>query len=106
MTYIYGGLLGGGVIGLIVLLTLGRGMGAGDIEVCFVSGLYLGFYKSIVMLMLSVIIGGIYAVILMIFKRKGLKSAIPFAPCICLASVITVFFGQFLINWYIGLLGF
>jgi len=101
-TYIYGGLLSGGIIAAIILLT--NGMGWGDAEICLLSGLFLGLANSIVMLLLSFIIGGIVGVMLIITKRKTKKDYIPFGPSISVAAIIVIFMGNKIIDLYIKIL--
>jgi len=99
-TYLYGGILAGLVIALIIILT--KGMGWGDFEICIMSGLYLGFSKSIVMLMVSFILGGIIGILLIISKKKTKKDYIPFGPYIVLGSIISILFADKIILWYLG----
>lgn len=102
MEYVYGGLLGGGVILLIILLT--HGMGLGDAEICFLCGIFLGFRLTAVMLFLSFVIGGVAGGALLLLKIKSRKDYIPFGPFIAAAAIITIFIGEGLINWYLSLL--
>jgi leader peptidase (prepilin peptidase)/N-methyltransferase len=99
-TFLLGGLLSGGVIAAIILLT--RGMGWGDFEICLMSGLYIGFGNSIVMLMLSFVIGAVSGVILILTKKKSRKDYIPFGPYIAIASIITMLVGDKIIQWYLS----
>lgn len=99
--YIYGALLGGGVISLIVILT--RGMGWGDAEICFLCGIFLGLKLTLLMLFISFVIGGAMGVILIIFKKKSAKDYIPFGPFITLAALFCIYFGKSLIFWYSSL---
>lgn len=96
--FIIGGVLGGGIIAIIILIT--KGMGWGDAEICLVGGLFLGWRLTVVMLMLSFVLGGIVGIILIALKIKSKKDYIPFGPFIAMAAVITMFFGQNLINYY------
>lgn len=102
LDYIYGGLLGGGLIALIILIT--HGMGWGDAEICFMCGLFLGFKPTILMLFLSFIIGGIAGVSLILLKIKGRRDYMPFGPYISLAAIITILYGGEILNWYFSLL--
>ncbi|NLZ47937.1 MAG: prepilin peptidase [Clostridiales bacterium] len=95
---IYGALIGGGVIAAIVVLT--QGMGHGDVEICALAGLYLGFKGSIVMLFFSFVIGGIVGIILIATKKKSRKDYIPFGPYIALGALVALLFGEQIFNWY------
>ncbi|HEY5560728.1 MAG TPA: prepilin peptidase [Clostridiaceae bacterium] len=103
LDFVLGGILSGGTIALIIILT--KGMGWGDFEICLLSGLFLGFKGSICMLLISFVSGGVIGVVLILLGKKSRKDYIPFGPFIALGSIITVLFGQYLISWYIGLLG-
>lgn len=100
-TYIYGALLGGGVITIIILLT--GGMGWGDAEICALSGVFLGFSNTIFMLFSSFIFGGIIGGILILTGKKGRKEVIPFGPFIALATIFTILYGTNILNWYISM---
>jgi leader peptidase (prepilin peptidase) / N-methyltransferase len=101
-TYILGGLLGGGVITLIILIT--KAMGWGDVEICLLGGLFLGFGNTVVMLFFSFIIGGVIGVLLIVTKKKSRKDYIPFGPAIALAAIFVMLFGEKILNWYMFLL--
>jgi len=72
-------IIGGGLFGLIILLTRGKGMGIGDMKFAVLMGLILG-NKLIPALYFSFIIGAVAGILLMIFKKKTLKSKLPFGP--------------------------
>lgn len=97
--FIVGGIFAGGFIAIVILLT--KGMGWGDAELCVVCGLFLGLKLSIVMLFLSFIIGGAIGIGLILSKIKSRKDYIPFGPFIAVASLLTLFFGEYIINYYI-----
>lgn len=99
--YILGGLTAGGFITFIILLT--KGMGWGDAELCLLCGLFLGFKQSLLMLMLSFIIGGISALLLILLKKKTRKDYIPFGPSIAMGALIVMFFGGRILEWYFQL---
>lgn len=99
---ILGALFGGGIIAVIIILT--KGMGWGDAEICFLCGLFLGFKLTIVMMFLSFVIGGVTGIILLVLKLKTRKDYIPFGPFVALAGIITVLFGQYLVNFYMKML--
>lgn len=99
MEFILGGIAAGGFIATIILLT--KGMGWGDAEICLMCGLFLGFKLSIVMLLLSFIIGGIAGIGLIVLKIKNRKDYIPFGPFIAVSCLLTLFFGQHILNYYI-----
>jgi leader peptidase (prepilin peptidase)/N-methyltransferase len=79
---------------LLVLLTRWQGMGLGDVKLAGLMGLILGFPKIIVALYLGFLTGALVGVILVLTKRKRLKSEIPFGPFLVLATFIALFWGD------------
>ncbi len=96
---VYGMGFAGGLMLLIFILSRG-GMGAGDVKLCFVLGLWLGLKASIVCLMLSFIFGGVIGVFLLATGIKGRKDPIPFGPFLCLGAYISLLFSPYLIYYY------
>lgn len=99
------GLLGGGV-GLAVLLVpalvFRGGMGWGDVKMAGLIGLVVGFPQVLVAVVGGVIVGGLVAVILLLFRIKGRKDAIPFGPFLSLTTMVTIVYGQEILDWYLG----
>lgn len=107
-TYVYGALLGAGIIIIIILLSkliLGtEGMGWGDAEICGLCGLFLGFKLTLIMIFFSFIIGGVIGVYLLRFKKKNGRSEMPFGPSIIMAAFLSILWGDKILNWYLGTL--
>lgn len=99
--YIAGAFIGFGIIYLIVILT--RGMGEGDIDIALICGLFLGIKGILVTLFLAIILGGIVATIILIFKLKERKSEIAFGPYLAIGGIIACLYGSRLIDIYLGL---
>jgi len=108
LTYIYGGMLGAGIITFIILLSkliLGtEGMGWGDAEICGLCGLFLGFKLTFVMIFFSFIIGGVIGVYLLRFKKKNGRSEMPFGPSIIMAAFLIIIYGDRILNWYLNII--
>jgi leader peptidase (prepilin peptidase) / N-methyltransferase len=101
LTYIYGGLLCGGIISIIILIT--NGMGWGDVEIFLLGGLYFGFKLSIIFIFLSFAFGGLISLILLVFKKKSKNDYIPFGPFIAIAGIFTSIFGVKILSMYLSL---
>ena len=84
--YIAGAFIEFGIIYLIVILT--RGMGEGDIDIALICGLFLGIKGILVTLFLAIILGGIVATIILIFKLKERKAEIAFGPYLAIGGII------------------
>lgn len=94
-----GGIIGYGTIYLIILLT--RGMGEGDADIAGVCGLFLGVKGSLVSLFLAIVIGGIVASIILIFKTKDRKAEMAFGPFIALGCIISALYSEAIITSYL-----
>lgn len=101
LSIVLGAVIPGGILFLIAYFT--GAMGFGDSEIIFLSGLFLGFKLNLFNLFLSIVIGGMVAIILMITKKKGGKEAIAFGPYIALSSYLVLFIGHPIINWYLNM---
>jgi len=88
---------------ILYLATGGRGMGFGDVKLVFWLGLFLGFPRIIPALYLSFLLGAVTGLILVISKKKRLfkGETIPFGPFLVSGSIISLFFGERLINLFI-----
>lgn len=99
---IVGFLLGGGFLFLLALLWPG-GMGGGDIKLAAFMGLFLGGYTAVA-LFIGFLLGSLGGLGAMLFLGKSRKDQIPFGPYLALGSVLTLFFGPQLVNWYLTFL--
>lgn len=77
---------------LIYLLTKGKGMGFGDVKLAFLLGLFLGFPATLFALYIAFLTGGLIGFILILWRKKKLKTAIPFGPFLVLGSLLSLFF--------------
>jgi leader peptidase (prepilin peptidase)/N-methyltransferase len=100
---IISGAIGGGVglvLFLIPALVYPGGIGWGDVKMAALIGLVTGFPLTLVALLLAVILGGLVAGLLLALKIKKRKEAIPFAPFLSLATIVTLLWGSDILNWY------
>ena len=75
-------------------------MGGGDIKLLFVIGCFLTLTECLLMVMIACVIGIAMASILL---KVDSETAFPFGPALSIAAVITLFIGQPVISWYLGL---
>ena len=95
-------LIGGFFWGLIVI-TKGKGMGGGDVKLGAFMGLILGFPQALVAIVLSFVTGAIFSIVLLILGKKHFGQTIPFGPFLVLGSLVTLFWGNQIFNWYLHL---
>lgn len=88
---------------IIFLISSGKWIGFGDVKLGFFMGLLLGFPNIIVALFLSFLFGAIIGIGLIIAQKKTLKSEVPFGPFLVVGTFTALFFGEKMVNWYLGL---
>jgi len=103
INHLAGALFGLAFFGLIIILSRGRGMGIGDLKLAAALGLFFGWPDIALALALAFIAGAIGSIILLVRRKKGLKSAVPFGPFIALGALLILFFGQTLMDGYFTL---
>jgi len=76
---------------LIIAISKG-GMGGGDLKLaCFIS-LAVGYPANISAIYFGFVLGGVFGILVLIFKLKKLKSQIPFGPFLILGAVLSFIF--------------
>jgi len=102
-------MLGGGLLLAIIygyyFLTKKEGMGGGDVKLLAMIGVFTGWQGVLFTVFASSLMGTIVGIPYGLIKKGTLKAAIPFGPFLALGALIYVFWGQYLIDWYIGYLG-
>jgi len=78
-------------------------MGLGDVKLAAAIGAFWGTTHILLTLYLSFIIGGMLAIFVMIFTKKGRKECMPFGPAIILSSALSFFYGESLIQFLLCL---
>jgi leader peptidase (prepilin peptidase)/N-methyltransferase len=84
------------------------GMGFGDVKLAGVLGMYLGWLgwgAWAVGLFLGFFLGGVFGMGLILLKKGGRKTAVPFGPFMLLGVLIAVLVGPELASGYAGLTG-
>lgn len=74
-------------------ITKGHGMGFGDVKLAFLLGLLLGFPQIVIALYVAFLTGAVVGVILIVGRKKSLKSHVPFGPFLIFGYVTTVLYG-------------
>lgn len=78
----------------------GVAVGGGDIKLLFLTGLFLGWQKNLLCLLLACVIGILWGLV----RAKRGQQGLPWGPGIALAAWCAALFGQNLIDWYLSLL--
>lgn len=91
------------IVGIIYLLAKRfDGFGAGDLEVYLFIALYLTPILMGLTIIFSIIIGGVFAIILLLMGKR--KVLIPFVPFISIGTLISVLWGIDILNMYLATL--
>lgn len=85
-----------------------KGMGAGDVKLAGVLGMYLGYFgwgALAVGTFAGFLLGGVFGICLMLFGGGTRKSKIPYGPYLIAGTWVGIVWGQQLWGWYLSLLG-
>ncbi|MEK7617145.1 MAG: prepilin peptidase [Patescibacteria group bacterium] len=91
----------GGFFWLLIIITKGKGMGGGDVKLGALMGLVLGSPLSLVALMISFLLGALISVVLLTLGKKHFGESIPFGPFLVSGSLVTLFWGNNIFEWYL-----
>jgi leader peptidase (prepilin peptidase)/N-methyltransferase len=92
-----GSLLAGMAVGmalLILALLSGGRIGVGDGVLLIVTGIYLGLEGNLELLFLALLLSGLWALVLLLLKKKKRQDTIPFVPFLLAAYIGMVVVGQ------------
>ena len=106
-------LIGGFAVALALLLVvlvmekvLGReAMGGGDIKLIFMLGLFLGWQKNILCVLIACLLGIVTAVLTQKQREQNSEDQriFPWGPSLAIAAYLTLLFGDALLNAYLSL---
>lgn len=94
-----------GFFGIQYLISRGMWIGEGDFRLGILMGLILGWKLTIVALFVGYILGASVGVYVLANKSKNMSSQLPFGPFLILGTVIGLFVGEGILEWYLGFLG-
>jgi leader peptidase (prepilin peptidase)/N-methyltransferase len=97
-----------GLYGFFFLLRAIRpqGMGGGDVKLAGLLGMFLGWVgwgALAVGAFAAFLFGGVFGLTLIVLRKAGRKSAIPFGPWMILGAWTGLFAGEWLASWYLSL---
>jgi prepilin signal peptidase PulO-like enzyme (type II secretory pathway) len=98
-----------GIIGFLFFgaqfwISRGQWIGGGDLRLGAFMGVALGWRFLLVALALGYIIGAVVALMLLARRQKTMKSALPLGVFLSAGSLVAMFWGEQIINWYLALL--
>ncbi len=95
------------VVYFVLVLIYPKGMGFGDVKLAGVLGMYLGWagWGALVVGWFSgFVLGGVFSLVLVVARRAGRGSAIPFGPWMLLGAGVGLAWGEQIGGWYVGML--
>lgn len=87
---------------LQLILSKGKWIGGGDLRLGALMGFLLGWKMGLIALVLAYLFGSIISIILLISSRVTRKSAIPFGPFLVTGTLLAIFYGNEILNWYLN----
>jgi len=87
---------------LLLLLSSGQCIGGGDINLAILLGFWAGWPDILVLLMVTYLIGGVVAALLLIYKKARLASHIAFGPFLIIGAFTAFLWSEEIIRWYLG----
>lgn len=86
------------------ILTKKKGLGEGDIWLGLMLGLsFPGLNQLFLILVLSYSVGSLVGLALMLIKKQSSKTKIALGPFLAFGAIITLIWGEKIINWYFNL---
>ena len=89
---------------ILSALSRERWMGMGDAYLVILLGLITGWPQILLALFLAFAIGAVCGIILIAFKKKKMKSQLPFGPFLILGMIVSLFWYAPMVDWYFTLL--
>jgi len=96
-----------GSLALLSVATVGKlifrreAMGMGDVKLLAAIGAFFGWQSALFTILISSLLGGAVGLILILVRRKGWQSRMPYGPYIALGAVLWMFCGHEMIDWYL-----
>lgn len=102
-----GALVGGGSLWLMgwawQKLRGVEAMGLGDVKMMFMVGAYLGWRLTLLTIFLGALSGSVIGIVITVKEgRRDLQSLMPYGVYLGIGTVVALFFGSQLVNWYAG----
>ena len=91
---------------LFVLALIARGgFGFGDVKLAFLLGMFAAYQSRdalIVAIFAAFLLGGLVSLLLVVFRIRSRKDAIPFGPYLVLGAYVAIAWAGTISTWYLG----
>lgn len=91
---------------LLIAILIPGGFGGGDIKLMAACGVFLGWQLTLLSAFIGILLGGLYAIFLLLTKQKKARDHFAFAPFLCAGMALCCFFGANLLEWFVILFDF
>ncbi len=99
---IIAGILGGGFFFFQYAISKGKWIGGGDVKLGALMGLILGLGGLGVALFFAYVVGAVIGLSLVAFRKKTMKSQLPFGTFLAAGTIFSMFFAEPILNWYLN----
>ncbi len=101
--------VGGGALYFVLLFVLALiargGFGFGDVKLAFLLGMFAAYQSwdtLIVAIFAAFLLGGLVSLLLVVFRIRSRKDAIPFGPYLVLGAYVAIAWAGTISTWYLG----
>lgn len=85
-----GAVIGSGFLLILWLVTQKKGIGFGDVKLMLPLGALFGIYDTVLLLMMSFMVGGLVGGSLLLTGKATMKTAIPFGPFLAGVAIVLI----------------
>lgn len=89
---------------LFIIAYITKGIGYGDVKLMAAIGLVISYKNTILAALIGVILGGIVGIYKLKFQNSNKKDEMPLGPHLITGILISIYFGNDIVNWYLSLL--
>ena len=90
---------------LILTLIIPGAFGGGDIKLLAVCGFMLGWQLTLLSFFIALLLGGSYAIYLMLSGKRKRGEHMVFGPAICIGIAVSIYFGRIILDFYLQFFG-
>ena len=102
--WLISGIIGGSFFLIQFIISRGKWIGGGDIRLGLLMGLALGWPNIITAIFLAYLIGSVVGIGLLMASKKKWGSKLPLGVFLSVATVVVLFWGERIVEWYMNLL--
>ncbi|MBU4444879.1 A24 family peptidase, partial [bacterium] len=86
------------------LLFKKESIGAGDIKLVAMTGIFLGLQNTLLALFLSFLLASFVGIFMILLKKARMDSRLPFAPFLTFGALISIVYGNQICTWYFNIM--